>query len=154
MLLEEVLKCPDCGGNIKKEYDDALSCDRCKRCFNPIGGIHSLLPLKKHEIPKFYDDEDHRQYLRHVSDVHKHLYVENKFLKKLDQLFKNGLNTIVKPIDEETTIADIGCGTGTSFNFLQKQYNIIGVDCNIDLLKIAKLHKKNIQHQCCPAKVR
>ena len=141
--LEDILRCPDCSGSFKNN-DNTLFCCDCCRIVNPynsqqVSGVIDIFPRKQtYKVPKFYNDEDYRSYIRHLVDMHDKMYNEGILTRRLEYAFKNALKKIVKPIQKGTTVVDIGCGTGTSFSLCGEDTNIIGVDSNINLLKIAK----------------
>ena len=66
----------------------------------------------------------------------------------IDPLLIGARKTIADLIDSESTILDVGCGTGELvFSLSQKSTMVVGIDKNIEMIKYARKKRKKLNIQ-------
>jgi len=147
--LKDILICPDCSENFNFNtvINNALTCISCNNKFPIEEGIIILKPSKIKPVPHFYNNSDHSQYIKTMDELHEDHYRKRFFSSKFEFWLKNALlKLIVNPI---VPFVDIGCGTGSGFNIIGAEQDIIGVDVNLVLLKKCREKYPDATLICC-----
>ncbi len=137
-LLEEVLRCPGCGGRLAPGSGGALLCGACRREFPVTDGI-----------PQLFWPHDGSAADGDVTEMVKAFYEENPFPnydetdsvralieKSRRHIYPRLLN---EQIPFNSLVLEVGCGTGQLANFLGiGQRNVIGTDLCLNSLRLAE----------------
>lgn len=144
--LKDIIACPECTRKLHFG-NELLACSSCGREFHVKDGILMLQPLRPVPTPRFYDNKEYRKFIASLPKLHDEYYNKSslsfKFEMKLKQdLMKLAVNSIPPTVD-------IGCGTGSGFDVLGPEQNIIGIDRDINLLEKCKNRYPKSTLICC-----
>jgi len=144
--LKDIVACPEC---IRKlDYDnELLSCSACGREFHVEDGILIFQPLKTVPTPRFYNNKEYRKLVANLPELHDDYYNRKSLSFKFEMKLKKDLmKLVVNPLPPSV---DIGCGTGSGFDVLGPEQNIIGIDRDINLLRKCKNKYPESTIICC-----
>lgn len=142
-LLKDILVCPACKKEISVTGDN-ISCKTCGNAYPVVDGIPVLLgPM---EVPTFYKNAAYEKLLSTLGQLHDDYY--NKSLGSgLEDFIRRRLLKLVK--HATPPVLDFGCGTGSAFHVLEKFDGLIGIDINLELLKVSRANFPKTPLICC-----
>jgi SAM-dependent methyltransferase len=149
----EILKCPDCSGDIGHDQDK-LVCSVCLREFHlSEEGIIQMMPLAEKIKPEMYDDPNYVRWQQHSSEALEEYFESgNVLFKKIHDSAHSLVAQWSRAQSDAAWSIDVGCGTGYHYPYYDNLEKVIGIDFNLDSLrKIKKRHADAIliHADCC-----
>ncbi len=141
----DFLICPDCQGNLA--IGGKIICQECRRIFPIEDGILLLLPSRKFDEPKFYDDPTYQKYIKGLEIIHANHYKKGSLTGRVEENIKENMARLF--VANSPPIVDLGCGGGNAFSYLGAQEDIIGVDNNLTLLRRGRERYPDAHLICC-----
>jgi len=152
----ELLRCPDCLGELAIEYDEApegktalkeVRCNACGEEYECSEGIPRFFSSPDdQETPTGLSDEDMRDKVRQANvelhdrtaDTYEHdLTTEYIYTKHCQQRIEKAIRHLAETTGGDSLV-DVACGTGNVLNYSRKHFQrILGVDISLGMLRIA-----------------
>lgn len=145
--LNNILVCPACGGGITFDTLPAPDCCRCSACgvkYPVVKGIPVLQGAT--QPPTFYRNASYEKLLASLGPLHKDYYGKT-FTSGFEDFIRKQIFNLVTRVTPP--VVDFGCGTGSAFHVFEKYEGLVGIDINLDLLKISRARFPNIPLICC-----
>jgi SAM-dependent methyltransferase len=145
---KDILKCPNCTRASLRFSESAVVCPHCECKFPIIDGVLNLSAGSDQATPAFYDDPAFQRFAAAAALHHATHYRPGSLSGKIEEWVKADLRRLINRL--EAPIVDLGCGTGTGFEQFGGSDRIIGIDANLELLRIAKQAYPKATLICAP----
>lgn len=137
--LISIFQCPDCEGEIHKSADDLLACRNCRRDYPMVDGIYSLLPLKSLKDTRTDNDANFAKWLTIYAEwMHDYIEHGNCVYNRIHHSAHKAAKSFIDTVDSSGWGLDLGCGAGAHFPYYTDPSRVIGMDINLDGLKLIK----------------
>jgi len=138
------LLCPICREKLQW-FATTANCTHCGEEYPIVDGIYDMRPKAISRQPLFYSHPLWKTFINGLVNIHEHYYGSSA--AKLEARFKRALFKLTQGNVGE--VVDIGCGTGSGFEFLGSDENIIGLDIDMALLRRCRSKHPNATLVCC-----
>jgi uncharacterized protein YbaR (Trm112 family) len=133
--LAEVLRCPDCSGDIALNAADALRCHGCGRNFDVEGNILCMLPREITPLPEAYNDPDYQRMSEFFDDSSSYFTDGNRIFSMIHNSAHRTIARWEQEAASDSWTLDIGCGRGYHWPFVQDHTHMIGLDIRLESLR-------------------
>ena len=138
VMIATTVVCPVCRGDIAipADKEDGLRCSSCGRDFAVVERIVDFGLNDSGKRPAIYDDPNYQKLNANRVAFHASYYREGSLSRWMENQLKQALYRMVTV--RQSPVLDIGCGTGSSFGLLGASPDVIGIDSNLDLLRVCR----------------
>jgi len=138
----KILACPDCWKEIHQKNTGYLSCSGCRRDFEIFpDNIISMQPTKKKKLPEMYFDPVYIEAMKHVEKIFSCIYDSNSLIARINNSYHKIQESLLLQYSlPDQMVIDLCCGVGTHLKYVpqEKQILRIGLDSNLELLRICR----------------
>lgn len=135
--LVNLLRCPDCRGDIAADGAQRLICQSCHRVFSQEQKILQMLPSRAKALPPVYDDPDYLQMSAFFDDSSSYFTSGNSIFKMIHESAHRTTYDWEQRWPSSGWTLDVGCGQGYHWKYVPDRSRLIGFDIRLEsLLKI------------------